>query len=90
VRAEAPPSTLSAADAEALYRLYAVLVLVTGERTEAADVHHVWAAWKAERDPEDEDIVPFEVLDEPTKAADEPFAAAIRKVAGGLSANQLP
>jgi hypothetical protein len=63
-----------------------VLVLTTGESTGAADVHHAWAAWKAEREPDNRDIRPFEELDEPTRAADEPFAAAIRAVARRISA----
>jgi hypothetical protein len=90
VRAESPSSSLAETDAEALFRLYAVLVLVKGEQTEAADVHDVWAAWKAERDPENADIVPFDELDSGTKAADEPFVRAIRAVASGLSANRRP
>lgn len=85
-----PPSTLPAADADALFRLYAVLVLVKGESTKFADVHHIWAAWKAERDPANPNIVPFDELDADTKAADEPFAIAIRAVARGLSASPRP
>ena len=85
VRALSPPAQLEEADAEALFRLYAVLVLVKGEDTSAADVHHVWVAWKAERDPADPDIRPFEDLDERTQQADEPFARAIRDVAARIS-----
>ena len=84
MRAASPPSALPEADADALFRLYAVLVLVKGEETQAADVHDVWAAWKSERDPDDPDIRPFEELDTPTQAADEPFAAAIRAVAARI------
>jgi hypothetical protein len=90
VRAASPPSTLPEADAQALFRLYAVLVLIKGERTGAADVHHAWSAWKAERDPLDEDIRPFQELDEATRAADEPFATAIREVATRISTEQHP
>jgi hypothetical protein len=85
VRAELPSSELPGAEGDALFRLYAVLVLVKGEQTEAADVHDVWVAWKSERDPADPDIRPFAELDRPTRAADEPFAAAIRGVATRMS-----
>jgi hypothetical protein len=62
-----------------------VLVLVKGESADAADVHHAWSAWKAEREPDDPDIRPFDALDESTRAADEPFAEAIRAVARRIS-----
>ena len=62
-----------------------MLVLVKGEATSAADVHDVWAAWKSDRDPDDPDIRPFAELDRPTRQADEPFAKAIRAVAGRIS-----
>jgi len=69
-----------------LFRLYAVLVLVKGEATTAADVHDAWSAWKAERDPQNAHIRPFGELEKATRDADEPFAAAIREVASGMSA----
>ena len=84
VRAASPPARLDEDDAATLFRLYAVLVLVKGENTSPADVHHVWAAWKAERDPADPDIRPFEDLDERTQQTDEPFARAIRDVAARI------
>ena len=90
VRAAAPESTLAEHDAQALFRLYAVLALVKGERTDAADVHHAWSAWKAERDPGNPDIRPFGDLDQPTRAADEPFAEAIRAVARRISTDSPP
>ena len=88
VRAALPPSTLPEEDAAALFRLYAVLVLVKGVDTSAADVHDVWAAWKAERNPADADIRPFEELDSRTQEADEPFGEAIRAVAQGISSTR--
>jgi hypothetical protein len=66
-----------------------VLVLVKGEATTAADVHDAWAAWKAEREPQNPNIRPFSELDQPTRDADEPFAAAIREVASGISADEV-
>jgi hypothetical protein len=66
-----------------------VLALVKGEATTAADVHDAWSAWKAERDPQNADIRPFGELPEPTRAADEPFAAAIREVARGIPADEV-
>ena len=85
VRAASPQSSIPEEDAAALFRLYAVLALVKGADTGAADVHDVWAAWKAERDPADPDIRPFEELDSRTQEADEPFAEAIRAVAEGIA-----
>jgi hypothetical protein len=90
VRAASPVSTLPEDDAAALFRLYAVLVLVKGEETTPADVHHAWAAWKAERDPANPNIRPFLELDGPTRAADEPFAAAVREVASQISTERRP
>lgn len=87
IRAEAPPSTLPEADTIALFRLYAVLALVKGSGVDAKDVHDAWAAWMSERDPDDPDIRPFADLGEPTRLADEPFAAAIRMVADKIAAS---
>jgi hypothetical protein len=81
---------LSDEETAALFRLYAVLVLVKGEETTAGDVHDAWAAWKAERDPLNSNIRPFSELDGPTRDADEPFAAAIRKVASQISTERRP
>jgi hypothetical protein len=66
-----------------------VLALAKGQATTAADVHDAWAAWKAERDPRNPNLRPFSELDGPTRAADEPFAAAIRDVASGLPADEV-
>jgi hypothetical protein len=62
-------------------------VLVKGETTTAADVHDAWAAWKAEREPQNRHIRPFSELDDAVREQDEPFAAAIREVANGISAD---
>lgn len=85
IRAELPASTLAEPEASSLFRLYAVLALVKGENTTAADVHDAWSAWKAERDPGDPDIRPFDELDQATQGADEPFAAAIRLTASQIA-----
>jgi hypothetical protein len=66
------------------------LVLAKGEDATAADVHDAWAAWKADREPDNPHIRPFAELDEATQAADEPFAAAIRQAASRISTDKLP
>jgi hypothetical protein len=66
-----------------------VLVLVKGQATTAADVHDAWAAWKAERDPQNEHVRPFTELDQTMREADEPFAAAIREVASGIPPDEV-
>jgi hypothetical protein len=90
IRAAAPPSSLPEADAQALYRLYALLALVKGVDTSATDVHDAWVAWKLGHDPADPDVRPYFELDEATRQADEPFAAAIRAVAPRVSRSRHP
>ncbi len=81
IRAEAAGVALPAGDVEALFRLYAVVCLTRGANTTSADVHHAWVAWMLEQDPRHPSLVPLSDLDASTVAADEPFAAAIRRVA---------
>lgn len=66
----------------ALFRVYAVLVLTTGVRTTAEDVHNGWVIWALDHErPDHWSIVPWGELAEPVRALDEPYAAAIRAVA---------
>jgi hypothetical protein len=71
---------------ELLYLCYAVLALTKGEDVTAADVHDAWAAVAEYEGFESDDLVPFRLLPEDVREKDEPFAAAIRDIARGLSA----
>ena len=64
-----------------LYLLYAVLVLAKGEATTRRDVHDAWVAWMAMRGEEHESMTPFESLSDAVQDEDDPYVAAIRRVA---------
>lgn len=60
---------------------YALLVHTTGEHTTAANVHDAWSVARMTARPWHPNLVPFAALDPATRGLDEPFAAAIRRVA---------
>ena len=64
-----------------LFRLYALLVLTTGEETTRENVHDAWAIWMLGRDADHKSIEPFDELDHSTQSEDEPFRRAIIQVA---------
>jgi hypothetical protein len=64
-----------------LLRMYALLVLVTGERTTAENIHDAWSAWRVATRPEHRSLVPFRQLSSEVQALDDPYAAAICQVA---------
>lgn len=64
-------------DAQALYRLYALLVLTKGSATSLADVHNAWSVWMLERGANHESLVPFEDLPTEVQQEDKPFQRAI-------------
>ena len=64
-----------------LLRIYAVLCLAKGEQTCRKDVHDAWAAWRAETDPKHGSLIPFGDLHPDTQGLDNPYCAAIRRVA---------
>jgi hypothetical protein len=68
-------------DSDALFRLYAVLMRAKGEQVTAADVHDAWAAWMLTSRDDHAAILPFDDLDERTRAEDEPYVDAIRRAA---------
>lgn len=45
-----------------LLRLYALLVLSKGLKTNLADVHDAWSIWKNETNKEHRSLIPFEDL----------------------------
>jgi hypothetical protein len=90
IRRELGDVDLPEGNTESLFRLYAVLCLTVGRSTSAADVHHAWVSWMSETDPNHPSLVPLEQLDEAIAASDEPFAAAIRRVAISLADESSP
>lgn len=86
IRREIPEALLPSGDVELLLLFYAVLALVKGEETSARDVHDAWVAWMTAADEDHPSMVPYDSLPERIRAEDEPFVAAIRRVAR----DQLP
>ena len=72
------PDTDGVAD---LLRGYAVLLLAKGIDVTPEDVHNAWVAWMTARDPAHNALRPYRQLDDATKAEDEPFLHAIKRVA---------
>jgi hypothetical protein len=67
-----------------LLRLYALLVLVTGEHTTEQDAHDAWATWRTATNPRHRLLVPFDHLTAEAQALNTPYADAIRAVAARL------
>ncbi len=78
------------ADADDLFRFYAVLLRAKGSDVTADDVHDAWSAWMQQRDPAHPSIVPFEDLTEEVRLSDEPYVEAIRAVALRLGVSPRP
>jgi hypothetical protein len=76
-----PEGTGVPGGSEDLFVLYAVLMRVKGEATEAADVHDAWSAWMSRSEPDHESIRPFDQLSPTVQAEDAPFLTAIRRAA---------
>lgn len=77
----AVPRSLVPENAEELFLLYAVLARSRRIETSAEDVHDAWTAWMLIRGEEHPSMVSFRDLPPEVQAEDEPFAAAIRKIA---------
>jgi hypothetical protein len=80
IRAEVD-SEIVPADSDQLFLIYALVLLTKGLEANEEDIHNAWCAWMAGRNPDHESLIPFDQLDEATKAMDTPFVAAIHKVA---------
>ncbi|GAA2011517.1 DUF7701 domain-containing protein [Brevibacterium samyangense] len=76
-------------DAWALYRLYALLVLVKGVDVSLEDVHDAWSVWMATINPKHDALVPFSSLDPAKRSEDGPYARAIAAVARGLNSQSF-
>ncbi|MGW3203606.1 DUF7701 domain-containing protein [Streptomyces sp. NPDC001135] len=81
IRSCLPPHAKPPADSDALFRLYAVLLLAKGEQVTDEDVHNAWCAWMRTVDSDHRALVPFADLDQETRAADAPYTQAIHTAA---------
>ncbi|MEU4574991.1 hypothetical protein ACBI99_30005 [Nonomuraea sp. ATR24] len=81
IRSLLPAGAAPPDDATGLFVLYAVLLRAKGEAVSAEDVHDAWSAWMSTRDPGHPALVPYADLPPATRAADEPYAEAIRAAA---------
>jgi hypothetical protein len=64
-----------------LLRMYALLVLVTGEDTSREHVHAAWAAWRTATRPDHPSLIPFDDLTPERRALYGKHAEAIREAA---------
>jgi hypothetical protein len=80
IRDEVPPS-LVPARSESLFRFYAVLLRAKGVDVRAEDIHDAWVAWMSDAGRDHPSMVEFDRLDTTVKTEDEPFVAAIRRIA---------
>ncbi len=86
IRKGVPRARIPHGNTELLFRIYALLSRVKGERVSAEDVHDAWCVWMSMEDPSHPSLRPFDELDAETRKEDEPFVAAIRQA----SRNQQP
>lgn len=85
IRLEVPPAELPHDDTNALFRIYAVLLLSKGEAVNGEDVHNAWVAWMSARDGDHEALIPFEDLPADVAERDRPYVDAILRVATVLA-----
>ncbi len=67
-----------------LLDLYALLVLVRGEKCTLEDVHDAWSIWRNRTLPSHQSIIPFYDLSVPVQEMDREYARAIIKTAKEL------
>ena len=89
IRAEVDPSLVPRGDTTRLFRMYALLVRAKGTSVSGSDVHDAWAAWALDAKPDHAAIRPFEDLDGTTRAKDEPYVQALRRVAARIGGPRL-
>lgn len=81
VEAELDPERQPDAHAQQLYRLYALLVLTTGEESTLQNVHDAWSTWMTGQQPDHPALVPFEELRADQQEQDRPYLDAILRAA---------
>lgn len=67
-----------------LIDLYALLVLVKGEKCTLEDVHDAWSVWKNKYTDEHKSLIPFDELTKTVQEMDREYARAIIKTAKEL------
>lgn len=67
-----------------LLDLYALLVLVRGEKCTLEDVHDAWSVWKNKTDATHRSLIPFSELSRQVQELDREYAQAIIKTAKEL------
>ena len=77
IKQELDPAILPSGDTDALFRLYAVLVLAKGESVSVEDVHDAWAAWMSDHEPTHEAIRPYKDLDLDLQNEANPFLTTL-------------
>lgn len=82
IEAEIPDDLLPSGDTRLLFLLYALLARAKGEKVAPEDVHDAWTVWMTEQGQKHEALVKYSQLDPPTRAEDDPFVSAIRRVTG--------
>lgn len=81
-----PPERRPKKQAQELYRLYALLVLVRGEEVTLKDVHDAWSTWMTAQNPAHPALRPFGELSKAAQREDQPYADAIREVSARRAA----
>ena len=81
IQAEVDPRLVPRGDTTWLWRIYAVLVRAKGLDVNASDVHDAWTAWALTAKPAHDALVPFTALDAAAQTKDQPYVAALRRVA---------
>jgi hypothetical protein len=71
-----------------LYRLYAVLLLIKGQKVTTGDVHNAWAAWASDHDPNNRNLLPFKELSLRIQRKDQAYVDAIHEAARRLDSNE--
>ena len=81
IQAEIDPDLVPRGDTILLWRMYAVLIRAKGAAVTASDVHDAWTAWALAAKPDHNALLPYDALDPAVQAKDEPYVAALRRVA---------
>lgn len=84
IRKHIPETRMPEGHAEALLRIYAILLRAKGCDVTESDVHDAWSAWMSEREPGHASLVPYDQLSREVRDEDRIFVTAIRRAADAL------
>lgn len=87
IKHELPSELVPDSDADDLMLLYALLCRTVGSSVSRENVHDAWTVWMTQRGETHESMVPYTDLNEGVRSEDEPFVAAIRRVARSTDAS---